>query len=399
MRRRAVTRLARRTASVVLAAFVALPPLTLTSRALQSQPAERTIEGRVVLPGRTAPRPVGGALVVLHRVGADAAGPLDSLRTRGDGTFRFRYRPSGDTSAVYFVSTNRGGVAYFTAPLRQSAARGADTELLVYDTTSGPVRIAVQGRHIILPAPDSAASPVRTVIEVYELSNDSTLTRVAGRDGGATFGAPLPPGVTRVTAGQGDISPDAVRVQDGRLHVDAPLAPGLKQLSFFYEVPLDALPLAYTLESDVPVLEVLIEDPNGTASGAGLADLGPAQVEGRVFRRFLASNAPAAAQVTVTSPGAGMTSSRQLRLMLIVTAVGAAMLLGLGMAFMRKGPAALARRRADDPESLALAVAALDERFERLESPTEAQRAEHYLARAQLKGRLSAALAKRDGLG
>lgn len=363
MRRRAVTRLARRTASVVLAAFVALPPLTLTSRALQSQPAERTIEGRVVLPGRTAPSPVGGALVVLHRVGADAAGPLDSLRTRGDGTFRFRYRPSGDTSAVYFVSTNRGGVAYFTAPLRQSAARGADTELLVYDTTSGPVRIAVQGRHIILPAPDSAASQVRTVIEVYELSNDSTLTRVAGRDGGATFGAPLPPGVTRVTAGQGDISPDAVRVQDGRLHVDAPLAPGLKQLSFFYEVPLDALPLAYTLESDVPVLEVLIEDPNGTASGAG------------------------------------MTSSRQLRLMLIVTAVGAAMLLGLGMAFMRKGPAALARRRADDPESLALAVAALDERFERLESPTEAQRAEHYLARAQLKGRLSAALAKRDGLG
>lgn len=337
--------------------------------------------------------------MVLHRVGADAAGPLDSLRTLVDGTFRFRYRPSGDTSAVYFVSTNRGGVAYFTAPLRQSAARGADAALLVYDTTSGPVRIAVQGRHIILPAPDSAASRVRTVIEVYELSNDSTLTRVAGRDGGATFGAPLPPGVTRVTAGQGDISPDAVRVQDGRLHVDAPLAPGLKQLSFFYEVPLDALPLAYPMESDVPVLEVLIEDPNGTASGAGLADLGPAQVEGRVFRRYLASNAPAAATVTVTSPGAGMTSSRQLRLMLIVTAVGAAMLLGLGMAFMRKGPAALARRRAEDPESLALAVAALDERFERLHSPSEAQRAEHYLARAQLKGRLSAALAKRDGLG
>ena len=33
------------------------------------------------------------------------------------------------------------------------------------------------------------------------------------------------------------------------------------------------------------------------------------------------------------------------------------------------------------------------------QAPTEAQRAEHYLARAQLKGRLSAALAKREGLG
>ena len=85
--------------------------------------------------------------------------------------------------------------------------------------------------------------------------------------------------------------------------------------------------------------------------------------------------------------------------MLIVTAIGAAMLLGLGMAFLRKGPSALARRRDEDPESLARAVAALDGRFERLASPSERQRAEHYVERARLKGRLSVVLAKRDGLG
>jgi hypothetical protein len=48
---------------------------------------------------------------------------------------------------------------------------------------------------------------------------------------------------------------------------------------------------------------------------------------------------------------------------------------------------------------LALQVAALDAAYEKLTAPTEQQRAEHYVARAQLKGRLSAALAKRDELG
>jgi hypothetical protein len=380
-------------ASVV--AFVGAAPL----RAQGAPAGDRVIEGRVVRPGPSAPIPVQDVWVVLHRVGADAAGPLDSVRTRADGGFRFRYRASGDTSAVYFVSNYRGGVAYFTAPLRRAVVRGDDAELLVYDTTSAPVRITVRGRHIIVPAPDSAGSDRRTVIEVYELSNDSSVTRVArGRDG-ATFDAALPDGVDTVTGGQGDVSPAALAVVEGRLRVNAPLAPGIKQLSFFYEVPLVAFPLAYPLDTEVPVLEVLVEDPNGTATGGGLADLGPTDLQGRTFRRFLASNAPAGAVVRITSPGAGAGSSRVLRLMLIATAVGAAMLLGLGMAFMRKGPAALARRRDVDPESLALAIAALDAEFEKLAQPTEAQRAQHYVARAQLKGRLSAALAKRDGLG
>lgn len=359
---------------------------------------DRVIEGRVVRPAATRAVGVANAKVVLHRVGADRAGPLDSMNTGADGRFRFRFGATGDTSAVYFVSTNRGGVAYFTAPLRGAQASAPSAELFVFDTTSGPVRIAVSGRHIVVPAPDSAANKRRTVIEVYELSNDSTVTRVAGGADGATFEAALPAGVTSITAGQGDVSPEAVRAVNGRLRVNAPLAPGIKQLSFFYEVPLSDAPMQYTLETDVPVLEVLIEDPNGAATGAGLADLGPAQVEGRIFRRYLASDAPAGAVVTITSPGAGVTSARTLQLLLIVTAVGAAMLLGLGMTFMRKGPGALARRRSETPEKLALAVAALDAEFERRSAPTEQQRGEHYLKRAQLKGRLSAALAKRDEL-
>ena len=372
-----------------LAALVAMP--------LAAQGTPRSLAGTVMRPGPgNRQLPVPGAWVVLHRVGVDAANPIDSMRTRGDGTYAFEYRATGDTNAVYFVSASRGGIAYFTPPTREARVRGGMADLQVFDTTSGPVPITVRGRHVIVTAPDTA-QPVRTVIEVYELSNDSSLTRVPGAGQVATFEAPLPAGVTEVIGGQGDISPDAVRADEGRVRVWAPISPGLKQFSFSYVLPLSQTELSIVLEQDVPVMEVLVEDPRGSALGAGLTEVDPVQVDGRPFKRFLAQDLKAPATATISAPGTQDSGSRT-RLLLIVTAVGAAMLLGFGMAIMRRGPDAFARRREPTPEALAAEIAALDAAYDQLAAPTEEQKAEHYLKRAQLKGRLSAVLAKRDGL-
>jgi hypothetical protein len=177
----------------------------------------------------------------------------------------------------------------------------------------------------------------------------------------------------------------------------APIAPGLKQFSFSYELPASRIAIAAAVETTIPVMEVLVEDPRGTAVGVGLAEVDPVQVDGRPFKRFLAQDVTPPGLVEVTTPGPEATASG-LRVMLVVTAIGAAMLLGLGMAFMRGGPKAFARRRNDDPERLALEIAALDSSYEAIATPSEQQKAEHYLKRAHLKGRLSNALAKRDGL-
>jgi hypothetical protein len=83
--------------------------------------------------------PVANQWVILHRVGHDRAGPLDSVRTTAAGAFSFQYRVTGDSDAVYFVSTSYGGVAYYTPPLRGPVVRGDDAALVVFDTTSGPV--------------------------------------------------------------------------------------------------------------------------------------------------------------------------------------------------------------------------------------------------------------------
>lgn len=358
----------------------------------------RSIEGRISLPGATPDgRPAAGAWVVLHRVGADSAGPLDSMRTTADGGYRFRYRAFGDSTAVYFVSTQRGGVNYFTPPVRERAVRGGLADLLVYDTTSAPIPIRVRGRHLIVTAADSATGRVRTVIEAFELSNDSSLTRVARGTDGVTFDAALPPGVSAVEAGQGDVSNDAISASEGRVRVNAPISPGLKQITFSYEIPASTDPFEVLVESPVTVLEVLVEDPGAVVSGAGLVAVDPVEIEGRPFRRFLAQEVGAAQAFSVVIPPAA--SQRGLRVMLIVTAVGAAMLLGLGMVMIRRGgPSGMRRAREDDPEALALAIAALDATYDAIATPTEQQKAEHYLERARLKGRLAGALAKRDGL-
>jgi len=377
---------------------VALLLGTVASPAL-AQSADRVIEGKVTRPtggGRTAP--VSGEWAILHRVGPDAAAPIDSMRLRGNGTFSFRYRATGDATAVYFVSTTRGGVAYFTPPTREETVRGGMADLTVFDTTSGPVQITVRARHLIVTAPESAStSGLRTVIEVYELSNDSTVTRIAGADGAPVFDVPVPDGVTSVAGGQGDISPEAIKLDEGRVRVYAPIAPGLKQFSFSYELPASQLNLAVHVETDVPVMEVLVEDPKGTATGGELTEVDPVQVDGRPFKRYLGENTKPPAVIEVTMPGA-QAGTGSIRIALVVTAVGAAMLLGIGMAFMRRGPQAFAKKRTSDPESLALEIAALDEAYARIAEPTEQQKGEHYLQRAHLKGRLSAELAKRDGL-
>jgi hypothetical protein len=374
----------------------ALALLLVVSAGAEAQ--NRLIEGRITRPvGGGGETGVSGEWAVLHRVGADAAAPLDSMRTRRDGGYAFRYRAYGDSNAVYFVSTTRGGVAYFTPPTREASVRGGMADLLVFDTTSAPLPIRVRSRSLIVTAPDSASGTFRTIIEVYELSNDTTLTRVAGRDGAPTFDAPLPDGVTSVTGGQGDVSPEAMRADEGRLRVYAPLAPGIKQFSFSYEIPASMASLAVPIETDLAAMEVLVEDPRGTAVGADLVESDPVQVDGRPFKRWLARDVRPPALVEVTAPGAQQ-GIGGLRVMMIVTAIGAAMLLGLGMTFMRGGPRAFARRQTTDPEALALEIAALDAAMEKTPNPTEQQRNEHYLKRAQLKGRLSAALAKRDGL-
>jgi len=278
--------------------------------------------------------PMPGMWVTLHRVGSDTQGPLDSVRTDARGRYSFKYARSGTDDAIYFVSGIYRGIAYFTPPLQTAKVSGVDAEVTVFDTTSGHVPISVRGHHIVVSAVD--ANAMRGVVEVYDLVNDSSVTKIAGATSDRpVWSAPLLPGATNASAREGDFPAASLSFVDGRVSLLAPFAPGLKQLAFGYTVPAKAFPVEFPLLDSTGVLEVMVEDKAGTASGAGLKEVEPVNVEERSFRRFLASDAPKNAVASIDlPPPPPQTDPRYL--VALTFALGAVMIGVLAHALKRK---------------------------------------------------------------
>ena len=363
---------------------------------VQAVGESRSVRGRVVRGGEARARPLAGAWVVLHRVGSDRAAPLDSVRTDAAGRYAFRYRTSGDAGALYFVSSTHGGIAYFTSPLRTSVVSGDDAELVAYDTTSAPVAIRVRARHVVFSAPDSTRT--RTVVEIFELSNDSSVTRVARGDSGVVWESVLLEGARDAHIGQADFSPDAVRFADGRARLFAPFAPGLKQLSFSYTVPAADDDFSLLVASPADVVEVLVEDPLARVEGGGVVAGGPTTVSGRTYARFLGQNVGGNAVVRVHAPTRGPASTGQLRLVIIVAALGTALLVGLARSMMRRPLGTTRPSVTGDVAGLRAQLAALDASYENIAHPDADQRADHWQKRAHLSQQLTSALAREQGL-
>jgi hypothetical protein len=346
------------------------------------------VEGRVVRPSSTGEIPTPGVVVTIHRVGPDSAGPIDSVRTDARGAYRFAYRRWGDPTALYFTAAVYRGIAYFSAPLRQPTVQGDDAEIVVFDTTTAPVRFTIQGHHLIIGAPRPTG--LRDIVEVYEVSNDTVVTKV-GRDSlDAVWSAPLPKGAQGFTAGQGDVAASSLERRGDRVVLLAPFAPGVKQLSFTYALPANAFPLELTLDQVNGLLEVLLEEPGAQVRSPSLRAQGTATTQGRTFKRFLAQNAPAGERVRIDVPSTSATA-RTTVVVALAVGVAAAMLLALFVAYRRGARARPAAAPAESIESLASAIAALDARRDANDPALSA--AAYETERAALKARLAAALA------
>lgn len=348
---------------VSLGALAVVAGARLEAQRADSGAAPRLVAGRVMLGSASGERPLPNQVVVLHRIAADSSGPADSATTGQDGRFRLSYTPTGD--AVYLLSARRGGVAYFAAAEpRSDDPRAAD--IVVFDTTSRPVPVSLHGRHVIISAPDNRGT--RAVVEVFELSNDSAVTKVGGGDGAPVWEVKLPELASRPRVGEGDVAAAAVTFANGRARLFAPLQPGLRQVVLAYELPAAAFPQAISLESPTSVLEVLLEELSGTVSGAGLSPQEPVTVSGRRFNRFLAQEAPRGAVVQVVLPAARSTpSSGGQSAPWLVPAFAALVSLAAALWLARRRPgdtSALAPTRApNDSVSLARDIAALDAVF------------------------------------
>jgi hypothetical protein len=296
---------------------------------------DQRVEGQVVRPGNREMIPVPQIVVTLHRVGSDRAGPLDSVRADATGHYSFTYRRSGDESAIYFASAKYGGIAYFTPPLADAVVKGENAEIAVYDTTSAKITIGVRGHHVVVSAVDVNAE--RSVTEVYELANDSSVTRIAGSGtSGSVWTTPVPKGAHDFRVSQGDIPAGAVAFTSSGVSVFAPIAPGLAQLAFSYSLPASAFPLRVRVLQPTQIFEVLVEDERGTVQGAKLKERQPVILERRSFRRFLADDVPVNAVSVIDLPPARKTTIDRRYLVVLTVMIGGAMIAALAWALQRR---------------------------------------------------------------
>ncbi len=285
------------------------------------------VAGKVMRPGTDSMVAVPGVLVTLHRVGEDTAAPIDSIAADREGRYEFRFTRTGDPQAIYFVSAAYGGITYFTPPLVHSTVIGDEAEIAVFDTTSAHVPISTRGHHLIISSVNT--NSLRTITEVFEIANDSSVTRVAREGGPAVWSTKLHPRATQFAVTQGDIPAAAVRFENGVANVYAPLAPGLKQFAISYSLPASAFPLRFAITRPTQVFEVLIEEEEGTVSGAKLKEVAPVSLERRSFRRFLADDVPADEASVIILPAAGRTNVDKAFVIGLTLTVGGAMAVAL----------------------------------------------------------------------
>lgn len=261
---------------------------------------------------------------MLHRVTPNNAGPVDSVRTDEKGRFAFHFVP--DSGALYLVSAQYGGIAYFSPPAgANQASPPPAADIVVFDTTSADVPLRLQGRHLVVSKPNERG--VRSVIDVLEIENDTMVTRVAVGDERPTFSVLVPEGAVNTRASQGDGSDAPLKMKEGRVQLYNALSPGLRQVVLTYDLPSAVFPVKLPLERAVGVFEVLMEDTTSTVAGPKLASKGVVSVDGRSFARFMAQDTPpnGVVQLSVPSPSvAARVPKWLLPLVLALAALGTA---------------------------------------------------------------------------
>lgn len=301
---------------MVVLALTVLPSYRLSA---QSQPL--TLAGRLVLARGADSIPVRGAYVVAHAISTRNQGPVDSVRSDAAGRFRLTVRRP-DSATVYVVSALHHGIGYFSEPFGAAARAGAgNVTLVVYDTASAGPPLSVGSRHVVVTGADQTGA--RRVLDVVEIRNAGSTTRVGADSLAATWRMRLPDGVTDYDVGESEIAASAIRFSGREVVVAAPIAPGERQIAITYLLPANAARLDVPVDQPTADFEVLAED-SMTSAAAVVQRADPLVLEGRIFQRFVAANVRPGSVAAVTLSPAGSSSRRLMWIPIVAVALALA---------------------------------------------------------------------------
>ena len=294
-----------------------------------------SVSGRVLRGGRdTVPLP--NAVVVLHRMASASAGPIDSVRSDARGRYRLALR-NPDSTSGYVVSVWYDSIAYFSLPLNvvsRPAVHVEDILTFPASRTGPPLRLARRLATISTATADGS----REVLEILELENPGQATRITDDTLVPTWAGRLPERTGQYRAGQGDVSPEAMRFRTDSVLIYAPIPPGpAKQLSYNYTLAAGAR--TFVMPIDQPTVEVnlLVEDTVALVIAPKLESFGVKEIEGRRFAAYRAGPLAAGERVEIRLPPGKFRA--QALLPYVIAVVAAGMLVALVWA-LRRRPAA-----------------------------------------------------------
>ena len=261
------------------------------------EPAGGDLSGQVLV----GDLPADSGIVVLHRVSARFSGEIDSVGVGTGGAFELRLpEVSGDeTEDVFFATFRYQDVLYIGEAFTARPEAGAPYLIQAYPAIPAGPEAGARVRVRNLLAEPLSPGPGWAIADYFELGNDQSATIVASEDG-PSWSHALPPGATDFRVGQSDLPAGAASLYDGRVHVSAPMQPGVHVYLFRYTISADRFSIP--MEGTAGSMELLVREPAGELSVTGLANVPEVELEGGRYRRF-AGRGMAPSVVTVARGG------------------------------------------------------------------------------------------------
>ena len=346
------------------------------------------LEGQVLL----EERPLSEGRVVLHMVGPEEGGAIDSVQVGPDGRFRISLPHVPDPenrSEVFFASIRYHGILYFGHPISRAIQLDSLYQIYVYDTLSAPeggAVLAVSMRNIFLEPVDREWG----VTDLFQIRNEESRTLFAQEEA-VVWTYPLPPDLTGFQLGQGDLPPDAVTHADGSLRVSSPIPPGEQVFVIHYHIP--DLSVSFPTPGATDLLEILVREPAPPLEIGRLQPRPPVELEpGTTYRRFTGTDLSGGEVEVALGQESGGLSAAWFAVVLALF-LGAAGLFAL----QRRAPVAPRKTEAGSAspsdsgsrEALIEEIARLDEAFRARSSPTSDETRSYEREREALMDRLT----------
>jgi hypothetical protein len=231
-------------------------------------------------------------MVILHRVSTGStggSGEVDTTTVGPGGEFQFLLPavPDADIQGdIYFASVDFDGVLYFGPAITAPEQLDSLYVVEVFQAEEVPlegVSLPVEVRSMFI----EFAGDEWVTTDVFVIGNRGTRTLVA-QEGGVVWSFPLPPGATEPELGEGDMPPDAVTFEGGRVVVSAPLPPGDRVLMIRYRLAELASTIPAPGRTDV--FELLVKEPFPPLRVEGLEPVDVVSLgQGTSYRRYGAS--------------------------------------------------------------------------------------------------------------